>query len=201
MSSSENLVSYRRFVSSFANKLEAGEADQIAYIRTGLEKNSADGAFRLLLKLERQNVFSFKNPNGLIEVAKDVGREDLVQSVKEYVETHRRPMQRSSKRVKKKPVPIPSEERQHLENVHDAFVSKCVDFESEFQKTWKDTITKEEGLKLLKRGQTIAENLLSEMKIGEKKLKSLSRPSSGSSISSSDGSESSTSPENSLSGE
>ena len=194
MSSSENLVSYRRFVSDFANKLEAGETKRIAYIRTGSTENGADGAFHLLLKLERQNVFSFKNPSGLIEVAKDVGREDLVQSVKEYVETHRRPMQRSSKHVEKKPVPILSKERQHLENVHDAFVSKCVDLESEFQKTWKDTVTKEEGLKLLKKGQTIVQNLLDNFKIGEKELKGLSRYSSGSSISSSDGSECRNSP-------
>ena len=192
-------MSYRRFISSFASKLEAGEAEQIAYIRTGSEKNSGDNAFRLLLKLERLNVFSFENPSGLIEVARDVKREDLVKSVKEYVETHPRPKQRSSKHVKKRPVPIPSEERQHLENVHDSFVSKCVDFESEFQKSWKDTVTKEEGLKFLKKGQTIAKDLLSEMKIGENKLKGLSSPSSGSSISSSDGSECSTSPDNSLS--
>ena len=204
MSSSENLLPYRRFFSSFADKLEAYEVDKIAFIWTGSIKNSADGALRLLLKLERQNVFSFENPSGLIEVAKDVGREDLVQSVKEYVETHRRQMQRSSKHVKKKPVPIPSEERQHLENFHDAFVTKCVDLESEFQKTWKDTVTKEEALQLLKKGQTITKDLFSEMKIVEKKLKDLSRPrsSSSSSTSSSDGSECSTSPEtSSLSGD
>ena len=187
-------VSFRRFLSSFANKLDVGEADQIAYIRTGSTNNSGDGAFRLLLELERRNVFSFENPSGLIEVARDIGREDLVQSVKEYVEMHRHPMQRLSKR---KPVPTPSKECQHLENVHDSFVSKCVDFESEFQKTWKDTVTREEGLKLIKKGQKIAQDLLSEMKIGENKLKGLSSPSSGSSISSNDGSESNS--ENSLS--
>ena len=139
----ENLVSYRRFISSFANKLRAGEAEQIAFIWNVSTEYSADGAFRLLLKLERQNVFSFENPSGLIEVAKYVGREDLVQSVKEYVKLHHRPMQRSSKYVGINPVPTLSEERQHLENVHDALVSKYVDLENMFQKT---AATREEGL-------------------------------------------------------
>ena len=107
MSSSENLVSFRRFVSDFASKLDATEANQIAYIQTGSTKNSSDGAFFLLLKLECENVFSFENPSGLIEIAKDVGREDLVQSVEEYID--------------------------------------------EFEKIWKDMVTREERLPLLSR--------------------------------------------------
>ena len=109
--SSKSLVSYRRFIKSFASKLNPSEADQIAYIWNVSMKYSADGALNLLLKLERRNVFSFENPSGLIEVAKDVGREDLVQSVKEYIKMHHRPTQQSSKHVgRKASVHIPSED-------------------------------------------------------------------------------------------
>ena len=127
----------------------------------------------------------------------DVECKDLAEV--EYVETHRHPMQQCSEHVKKKPVPITSEDRQHLENIHDAFVSKCVELMIEFQKTWKDMVTREEGLQLLNKSQSIVQNLLDDLKVGEKKLKSLPRSISGSSVSSSEGSECSTSPENSLS--
>lgn len=207
MSSNNNIVAYRRFVATFANKLNASEAEQIAYIRSGSTEYGLDGrnaALHVLLKLERLDVFSFQNPSGLIQIAQDVEREDLVKSVKEFVATHPRPTHRSSRHhTKKRPVPIPNEERHHLEDVHEAFVVKCVGLEGEFQKTWKDTVSREEGLKLLKTAQNIVQELLDDLKQGEKKLKSLPHSISGSSISSSssDGStsECNTSPENSLS--
>ena len=86
--------------------------------------------------------------------------------------------------------------RGHLENVHDAFLRKCVAFMMEFEKTSKDMVTREEGLQLLKRSQSIVQNLLDDLKVGEKKLKSLPHSISGSNVSSSEGSEcSASSPE------
>ena len=120
--------------------------------------------------------------------------------MEEFVRTNPRPTSQLTKHPAKRR-PIPSEECQYLEDVHDNIVTKCLSLEGEFQQTWKDPVMKEEGLKLIKKSKNVVRDMLSELEICEKKLKGLSRPNSGSSISSNDGSESSTSPESSLSGD
>ena len=194
-------IRYHRLLNSFARELKTGEVKQIAFIYC--KEDAADfitkeSALDLLLKLERLAIFSFEDPSGLIQVAEDVGYFNWVKKVGDYVETRRRaavapssPKPTVKKRTKGL-MPIPSEERKHLEEVHDTIVKKCMHFEEEFQDTWKrPTVSREEGLTLLRKGEKIVQEMQTSLKKGTKKLNRLSRPYSGSSSDSSSGSESS----------
>lgn len=190
-------IAYRRLLSSFANALDSENIQKIVYIYSGdsnIDSSEKGCAFHLLLKIERLNYFSFENPSPLVQIAEDAGRLDWAEKFKEYVETRATaPPPKSI--TKKRSSPIPSEERRYLEDVHDVLVSKVVDLEEQFQEMWKkEVVTKEEGMKLLRKSEKIIINdIQGELRKGMKKLQT--RPNSGySSSGSSSGSELSTSP-------
>ena len=188
-------ISYRRQLSSFASALDPENVQQIAFIycrESNIDCSEKGIAFRLLLKLERLDFFSFEKPGPLIQIATDARRLDWAKKFREYVDT--RTTAPPPKFATTKKAPIPSEERQHLEDVHDAIVGKIVDLEDQFQELWKkELVTRDEGTKFLKKSEKLFDEVHSELKNGMKKLRN--RPNSGySSSGSSSGSEFSTSP-------
>ena len=189
-------VSYRRLLSSFAEELDEKSVKKLSYIYcrdSNIDCSEKGAAFDLLLKIERLGHFSYENKTCLIQIAEDAGRSDWEKTFRESARVPPAlPPARSSRSTS-----IPSKERQYLEDVHDAILEKCVALEERFQETWqKDTVTKEEGLKLLRKAEKIARELQSAVEKGKKELSSLPRSNSSDSSSgeSSSGSELSTSP-------
>lgn len=193
-------ISYRRLLRSFANALDPENVEQISFVYcrdSNIDCSTRGIAFRLLSKMERLDLFSFENPNPLIQIATDAGRLDWAKTFREYVDTRTTtalPPKSATKSSGRKG-PIPSEERQHLEDVHDAIVTRVVELEDEFQEMWKKgTVTREEGIKFLKKSEKIiVHEVHSELKKGMRNLRT--QPNSGyTSSGSSSGSELSTSP-------
>ena len=121
-------IAYRRMVASLARELSAEEVKEVAYIRlTGVESISkytsnppiASG-LDLLATLERLGVFSQKNTEGLVDIAKDVNRHDLAKKVENY----RKYPSKAVKCTKKKQRGLLSEERQHLEDTFELMVTQ-----------------------------------------------------------------------------
>ena len=86
-------ITYRRMVASLARELSAEEVKEVAYIRlTGKQRTSkytsnnltATG-LDLLATIERLGVFSRQNAKGLVDIAEDINRYDLVEKVKDYL--------------------------------------------------------------------------------------------------------------------
>ena len=101
-------VAYKRFVTSFANELTSIEGEQIAYIRsesTDYNADSPNAVLHLLIKLERLGSFSFENPKGLIKIAQDVRREDLVKKVEEFIKAQIPQSLKHATPSKDKPIP------------------------------------------------------------------------------------------------
>ena len=193
-STDHDRIAYRRLLNSFARELSADEIEQIAFIyckENAANYNTKGSALSLLLKLEHLAIFSFEDPRGLIQVAKDVQHLKWEKEVEDFLESRRRVSLASAKpAVKKRSTLIPNEVRQHLEEVHDEIVTKCTAFEEEFETTWKgETVSKADGLKLLRKGEEIVEDMQTALKNGAKKLNRPPRPTSGSSSDSNSGSE------------
>ena len=187
---------YRRLLNSFARELSADEVEQIAFIyckENAANYNTKESALSLLRKLEHLAIFSFEDPRGLIQVAKDVEHLKWEKKVEDFLESRGRVSLASPSAkpvVKKRSTLIPNEVRQHLEDVHDEIVTKCSAFEEEFEEAWKgETVSKADGLKLLRKGEEIVEDMQTALKNGAKKLNRPPRPTSGSSSDSSSGSE------------
>ena len=121
-------IAYRRMVASLARQLSAEEVKVIAFIRlAGVEsvcKYSSNpptaSGLDLLATLERLGMFSQKNPKGLVDIAKDVNRHDLVEKVEDY----RRNTSSAVKYTRKKRRDLPSEERQQLEEAFELMVTQ-----------------------------------------------------------------------------
>ena len=190
-------IAYRRFVASFARQLSAEEVEQIAFIRIAGKENvakynaenpSVRSGHHLLLKLEHLGVFSLNNLSGLVEIAKDVERNDLNKKVEEFTEARRRSTEHSAKPAvkKRKPRAIQSEEYQRLEEIHHILSTKCVDLEKHATKVGKAlkgaTIAPEEASRLLRASEDMAEDLLSSLRgnAREKRSHSSSSCSNGS---------------------
>ena len=109
-------IAYRRMVTSLARELSTEEVKQVAYIRlTGEESISkytsnppTASGLDLLATLERLGVFSQKNTQHLVDIAKDVNRHDLVKKVEDY----RKNAPNAVRYTRKKQRGLPSEERQ-----------------------------------------------------------------------------------------
>jgi hypothetical protein len=193
-STDHDRIAYRRLLNSFARELSADEVEQIAFIyckENAANYNTKESALSLLRKLEHLAIFSFEDPRGLIQVAKDVQHLKWEKEVEDFLESRRRVSLASAKpAVKKRSTLIPNEVRQHLEEVHDEIVTKCSAFEEEFEEAWKgETVSKADGLKLLRKGEEIVEDMQTALKKGAKKLSRPPRPTSGSSSDSNSGSE------------
>ena len=184
-------IAYARILSSFARELDADAVQHLVfiYLRDGnapVDFRAEGAALRILTKLERLARFSFENPHGLIQIASDAGRLDWKKKFEDYVAT--RSAISIPKKKERRSRPLPSDEQQHLEEVHENARAKFVAIEERFQELWREPVTKANGLKVLRLTRKIAKELESAAEKGMERLSSLPRDSDG--LSSSDSSSS-----------
>jgi len=86
------VLAFRRLVYKFSLKLSKEECKALVYIRLYdcKERYWDADTLEVLSRLETDCVFSPNNPEGLIDVAKDIGRMDLKDMVKDFVKTSRK---------------------------------------------------------------------------------------------------------------
>ena len=127
-------IEYRRLVSSVAAHLSPEEVERIAFIRlTGLESTKHDAsepmepnasAISILATLERQGVFSARNIDGLMEIAKDVNRHDLMRKIETYKKTRSQAVKCGKSKAWKTAEKQPSKERKQLEEMYEMIVTR-----------------------------------------------------------------------------
>ena len=93
------ILAFRRLVYKFSLKLTKEESRALVYIRlySYRERYRDADTLDILSKLEADGVFSPNNPEGLIKLAKDIGRLDLQNMVKEFVKKRQRKAKGSGK--------------------------------------------------------------------------------------------------------
>ena len=91
MASNAHCLAFRRLVYNFSRKLNKEECQAIVYIRLYecLERYRDASTLDVLSKLEMCGVFSPGNPTGLLDIAKDIQRSDLVNLVKDYIKSQK----------------------------------------------------------------------------------------------------------------
>ena len=204
MSFDERRMAYKRLLFSFSNALGAKEIRALAYFYDlGKESSDAEaGALEVMLKLERLDVFSFEEPRGLVQVAKDVGCLDWSKRFGEYADSRgssSKSEPTASQRRRRSP--LPNDARQHLEKTHASVVSKCVALEDKFQELSKqERVAKADALKFVRKSKKFVEDMQRALEKAEEKLSSVcgSADCALSSSSSSSSIELGSSPENSL---
>ena len=84
-------LAFRQLIYNFSQKLSKEDCQAIVYIRLYECREQYRDASKLdvLSKLEMCGVFSPSNSAGLIDVAKDIHRSDLVNLVKDYIKSQR----------------------------------------------------------------------------------------------------------------
>ena len=87
-----DILAFRRLVADFSQKLSKEERRRLVYIRLydWRERYRDADTLDILSKLETDGVFSPNNPEGLVEVAKDIDRLDLKAMVKDFVKKQRK---------------------------------------------------------------------------------------------------------------
>ena len=168
-------IEYRRLVSCLAASLSAEEVERVAYIRLtdtqspdkyNAKEPGATG-LNLLATLERLGVFSLQKVDGLLEIAKDVCRCDL--------------MRQRCLSLRRQP----SEEQQHLEQIFEMMVAKLAALEqhvSLLQRTLDgENDMRDESLELLRNTENIVQDLALKLQGARQKLNSRSLTSSTSS--------------------
>ena len=186
------VIEYRRLVSSLAASLSAEEVERVAYIRLKDAQRSPDKynakepsatGLSLLATLERLGVFSLQNVDGLLEIAKDVGRGDLMNHVEEY-----KRRSHAAYRVRKKPRRGLSEDQQHLGQTFEMMVTKLAALEqhvSLLQRTLDgENDMQDESLELLSNTEKIVQDLASKLHEAHQKLSTRFLTNSNSSCSS-----------------
>lgn len=80
-------LAFRRLLYSLSRQLTAKDKHGIIFIHFYSEKVTLENAslLELLCKLESQGIATYNNPNGLLELMKDLKRSDLVGEVKEFM--------------------------------------------------------------------------------------------------------------------
>ena len=93
------ILAFRRLVYKFSLKLTKEESRALVYIRlySCRERYRDADTLDIFSKLEADGVFSPNNPEGLIKLAKDIGRLDLQNMVKEFVKKRQRKAKASGK--------------------------------------------------------------------------------------------------------
>ena len=129
---------------------------------------SATG-LNLLATLERLGVFSLHNINGLLEIAKDVCRQDLVDKVEEY-----KKRSHGVSQARKKLRRPPREDQGHLEQTFEMMVTKLAALErhvSLLQRTLDgENDMRDESLELLCNTEKIVQDLASKVHEAHQKL-------------------------------
>ena len=93
-------IAFRRLVYKFSQQINQKELRAIVYIRLYdcYERYQSSNFLEVLSKLEMDGAFSPINPAGLIEVAKDILRSDLVDMVKHFMKAQRQTATEDSQR-------------------------------------------------------------------------------------------------------
>ena len=87
-----DIFAFRRLVADFSQKLSKEERRRLVYIRLydWRERYRDADTLDVLSRLESDGVFSPNNPEGLVEVAKDIDRQDLRAMVKDFVKKRKK---------------------------------------------------------------------------------------------------------------
>ena len=85
--SNAQFIAFRRFVYRLSQQLNQQEKQVLIYIRLYKYKDQYKDAtvLEIFSKLETDGLFSSSNPEGLVEIARDIQRQDLVGEVKEFI--------------------------------------------------------------------------------------------------------------------
>ena len=85
-------LAFRRLVAEFSQKLSKEERRRLVYIRLydWRERYRDADTLEVLSRLETDGVFAPNNPEGLIEVAKDIDRQDLRAMVRDFVKNSKK---------------------------------------------------------------------------------------------------------------
>ena len=128
-------LAFRRLLYKFSLKLSKEERRALVYIRLYdcKERYRDADTLEVLSRLETDCVFSPNNPEGLIYVAKDIGRVDLKDMVKDFVKKKQRREKASSKTVEKIMTSFESEssvsdEQLHLKAILEVTLSQAAVF-------------------------------------------------------------------------
>ena len=91
-------IAFRRLVYAFSEQVSREECQAIVYIRLYRSKERYKDASTLevLSKLEADGVFGPSNPQGLLEITKDIKRQDLAHEVKEFIKKRSKSERKSS---------------------------------------------------------------------------------------------------------
>ena len=180
-------ITYRRLVASLARELSAEEVEQVAYIRlTGKESTSKYSSshpnatgIALLATLERLGMFSQENAEGLVDIAKDIKRHDLVKKIEDY----RKNKKSAGKCAKKKKRGLPSEEQKQLEETFEMMVTQFSVLEQHVSLLQRalDGEQEEEALEVLRGTAVVVQGMGSKLSEAHERLARRSPDSSNSS--------------------
>ena len=190
---SDNAIEYRALVASFSQQLTAEETYHVAYIwLTGKEDTSKYSpssnpnvcGLEIFAKLERHGIFSRHKIEGLVEIAKNLNRYDLVEKVNAY---KKKKGESYGTRYAKTKASTRSEERQHFEQTFEVMVTQMAVLEQQLsllqtilrQKT--DIELLDEGMDVIEKSGTTAHELASKLSTVKNKLARRSRADSASS--------------------
>ena len=97
-------IAFRRLVYSFSQQVNKDESQAIVYIRLYplRERYKDSTTLEVLSKLEADGVLGPSNPEGLLEVAKDIKRQDLVSEVKDFIKKRSKSEKKASSSSNKK---------------------------------------------------------------------------------------------------
>ena len=133
--SDHEALAFRRLVYKFSLKLSREECRALVYIRLYdcKERYRDADTLEVLSRLETDCVFSPNNPEGLIDVAKDIGRMDLKDMVKDFVKTSRKQRREKAKTADKIVTSFKSEssvgeEQLHLKAILEVTLSQAAVF-------------------------------------------------------------------------
>ena len=191
-------VNFRIFFVSFARQLKAEEVYEVAAIWlrnkrdiSSFEPDKKPSGVKLFIDLECLGILSWKDVDGLIEIAKALKRFDLVKEVETF--SKKKGKSYGQRYTKKKKEHKNSEERQQLERAHETMVGKMTEL-AEIVGETKAALQKPEygageAAGIVGRAETVAEGLVTELSIFRAKLECRSRAGSGTSLSSDGSSE------------
>ena len=138
MADSQNheMLAFRRLVYRFSLKLTKEEGKALVYIRLYdcKERYGNADTLEVLSKLETNCVFSPNNPEGLIEVAKDINRLDLQTMVKDFMKKRQRKAKANDKATGKTvpsfktESPVSDEEELQLKAILEVTLSQAAVF-------------------------------------------------------------------------
>ena len=155
-------IDFRTFLVSFVRRLEAEEVYEVAVIWLQGKRDVSAYApsnehrkcgLELFTMLECQRVFSWKNIDGLKDIAKRINRFDLVDEVKDFIKKKGKTC--GTRYTKKKSF---SEERQHLEKAFESIVTETAVLQQHISLLHR-ALEGSDGVGTIDEGIVIVENL------------------------------------------